>query len=159
MGFWVASDRNSVQGGFRGKKESMEWKCNQSEALSNAGSRGSDSDGPGTWSPSPPLFDSVLATFSCRFSLLGGKMAASSSQQPQQKKKKERTEGRKVSPLLTGQAEVPRLSLSGPVGVSAHLCACHCGHRGVLAQWTEGGGRMFPKENVRSVSRKKRAWY
>ena len=93
------------------------------------------------------------------FLFLVGRWQPAALSNPSKKKKKERKEGRKVIPLLTGQAEVPRLSLSGPVGVSAHLCACHCGHRGVLAQWTEGGGRMFPKENVRSVSRKKRAWY
>lgn len=83
---------------------------------------------PGHGPLSPPLFDSVLAALSCSCSLLGGKMAASSSQQPQQKKKKI-----EAMLLLTGQTEVPRLSLSGRVGVSARLCTCRCGYRGVRA--------------------------
>lgn len=70
--------------------------------------------GPGSLLLSP--FHSVLATFSCSFSPLGGKMAASSSQ-PQ---------GFFVP---TEQTQVLGLHLSDPLGVIAHLCPHHCGHR------------------------------
>lgn len=113
MGFRVTSDRNSVQTDFRREKESVGWERNHSRNRITQG----------LGSSLPSLFDSVLAALSCSFSPLGGKTATSSSQQHQEKNR---------FFLLTEQTEVPRLSLSGPVGVSTHLCPCHCGHGDIV---------------------------
>ena len=99
MGFGATGDRNSVQTDFRGEKESVGWERNHSRNRLTLA----------LGSSPPSLFDPVLAAWSCSFSPLGGKTATSSSQQHQEKNR---------FFLLTEQTEVPRLSLSGPVGVS-----------------------------------------
>lgn len=59
--------------------------------------------------------------------------------------------------LLTGQTEVPRLSLSEPVGISAHLCPVTVATGTHWLTWTEGEGRVFPKEAMGSSFRRKKS--
>lgn len=57
--------------------------------------------------------------------------------------------------LITEQTEVPRLSPSEPVGMSAHLCPVTVATGIHWLTWTEGEGRVVPKVAMGSPFRRK----